>query len=98
VVTHAARPILLDLTLDQLGVALKQAGQPGYRAKQVFHWLHRRGVVDPEAMTDLPAGLRNSLAEQFTIHPLKHKRRRKAPTAASSSAGSRSMVRQWKLC
>ena len=72
-VTHAARPILLDLTLDQLGVALKQAGQPGYRAKQVFHWLHRRGVVDPEAMTDLPAGLRNSLAEQFTIHPLKHK-------------------------
>ncbi|MBN2083463.1 23S rRNA (adenine(2503)-C(2))-methyltransferase RlmN [bacterium] len=69
-VENTVRPILLDLTLEQLGAALKQAGQPAYRAKQVYHWLHRRGVIDPAAMTDLPAALRTALAEQFTTWPL----------------------------
>jgi 23S rRNA (adenine2503-C2)-methyltransferase len=38
--------------------------QPRYRAHQVFRWIHQRGTVDPEAMTDLPLALRASLSEQ----------------------------------
>ncbi len=36
-------------------------GEPAYRARQIFLNLHRRGVLDPREMTDLPAGLRQRL-------------------------------------
>jgi 23S rRNA (adenine2503-C2)-methyltransferase len=38
-------------------------GEPGYRALQVFRWIHQRGVADPRQMTDLPKVLRERLAE-----------------------------------
>jgi 23S rRNA (adenine2503-C2)-methyltransferase len=36
-------------------------GEPAYRGRQVFHWIHRRGVLDPRTMTDLPSSLRTRL-------------------------------------
>ena len=33
-------------------------GQPAYRGRQIFHWIHQRGVLDPGEMTDLPMVLR----------------------------------------
>ncbi len=36
-------------------------GEPAYRARQLFHWIHRRGVLDPQEMTDLPAALRERI-------------------------------------
>ncbi|MGH9081860.1 MAG: 23S rRNA (adenine(2503)-C(2))-methyltransferase RlmN [Acidimicrobiales bacterium] len=47
-----------DVTLDELGEML--AGEPPYRARQVWDGLHRRGLR-PGEMTDLPAGLRRRL-------------------------------------
>jgi 23S rRNA (adenine2503-C2)-methyltransferase len=41
---------------------LEALGQPGYRALQVFRWIHKRGELDPEKMTDLPKALREALA------------------------------------
>jgi len=38
-------------------------GERAYAARQVFEWIHRRGVVDAAAMTNLSARLRASLAE-----------------------------------
>jgi 23S rRNA (adenine2503-C2)-methyltransferase len=38
-------------------------GEPGYRAGQVFRWIHQRGVWDPDQMSDLPKALRARLAE-----------------------------------
>jgi 23S rRNA (adenine2503-C2)-methyltransferase len=35
--------------------------QPRYRATQVFRWIHQRGVVETEQMTNLPQGLRTEL-------------------------------------
>ena len=32
--------------------------------KQIFRWIHARGVTDPEKMSDLPASLRAKLAER----------------------------------
>ena len=50
--------------LDRAGLVdlLATLGEPAYRARQVAAWL-ARGVDDPQAMTDLPAGLRGRLAE-----------------------------------
>jgi 23S rRNA (adenine2503-C2)-methyltransferase len=37
-------------------------GEPAYRARQIFANIHRRGILDPQAMSDLPRALRDRLA------------------------------------
>ena len=51
---------------DQLGAYLKELGQPAFRSKQIFQWLHR-GVTSFDQMTDLPKSLRETLKEQCYI-------------------------------
>lgn len=50
---------LLGLLIDELATFLSGIGQPSYRARQVFAWLHR-GISFGE-MTDLPKELRDKL-------------------------------------
>ncbi|MDD9970992.1 MAG: 23S rRNA (adenine(2503)-C(2))-methyltransferase RlmN [Myxococcales bacterium] len=45
-------------------------GQPRYRARQVFAWIHQRGILEPQAMTDLPGPLRLRLAQEGLAPPL----------------------------
>jgi 23S rRNA (adenine2503-C2)-methyltransferase len=73
---------LPGLNLLELEQELTALGQPGYRARQVYAWLHAKGVLDPERMTDLPAGLRATLAESFVTRPLALKRRIKSSDGA----------------
>lgn len=54
------------LTLPELKSVLAELGQPGFRAKQVFSWLHR-GVRSFDEMSDLPKSLRDTLAGQFLL-------------------------------
>ncbi len=56
-----------SLTLEELAAELKAMGQPAFRAKQIFHWLHQKLAVDFSAMTDQPKALLAVLAEQFYI-------------------------------
>ena len=56
-----------SLTLEQLGTALKGMGQPAFRAKQIFHWLHQKLVTEFSAMTDQPKTLIAALSEQYYI-------------------------------
>ncbi len=51
---------------QELGVWLKELGQPSFRAKQIFQWLHR-GVTSFDEMTNLPKTLRETLKEQSYI-------------------------------
>jgi len=55
-----------SMTLPEIGEMLKELGQPAFRAKQVYSWLHK-GVRDYEEMTNLPRALRDTLAEQYPI-------------------------------
>ncbi|MDI1449203.1 23S rRNA (adenine(2503)-C(2))-methyltransferase RlmN [Polyangium sp. 6x1] len=43
---------------------LASRGERAFAAKQIFNWIHRHGVVDPAAMTNVSARLRASLAEE----------------------------------
>ena len=58
---------LRSLTLAELADLLKTMGQPAFRAKQVFTWLHR-GIRSFDEMTDLPKTLRAALAEEYTLY------------------------------
>ena len=57
---------LKSMTLPELSAVLKELGQPGFRAKQVYTWLHK-GVREYEEMTNLPQALRAQLAERYPI-------------------------------
>ena len=54
-------------TLEQLAEALKAMGQPAFRAKQIFHWLHQKLVTEFSAMTDQPKALLAKLEEEYYI-------------------------------
>ncbi len=54
-------PDILSMNSNELTEYMKETGQPAFRAKQVFEWLHKKLVRDPEEMTNLPAGLRAEL-------------------------------------
>jgi len=56
-----ARANLLDFTLPRLTEWFAEQGEKAFRAKQVFHWIHQRGVGDFDAMTDLAKSLREKL-------------------------------------
>ena len=58
---------LKSLTQPELAAIFKELGQPGFRAKQVFTWLHK-GVRSYDEMTNLPKNLRDLLAEKYPIH------------------------------
>lgn len=52
---------LKSMTLDEQGEFLKGLGQPAFRARQVFSWLHR-GAASFDEMSNLPKDLREQLA------------------------------------
>jgi 23S rRNA (adenine2503-C2)-methyltransferase len=55
--------------LDAAGIEqlLADLGEPGYRTRQLTSWLYGRSAPSFEAMTDLPARLRNRLADDWTL-------------------------------
>jgi 23S rRNA (adenine2503-C2)-methyltransferase len=57
----AERINLLDFTLPQLTEWFAGQGEKPFRARQVFRWIHQRGVADFDAMTDLAKSLRDKL-------------------------------------
>jgi len=57
-----------SMTQPEIGALLKELGQPAFRAKQVYTWLHK-GVRSYEEMSNLPKVLRETLAEQYPILP-----------------------------
>ena len=57
-----------SMTLPELSQVLKELGQPAFRAKQVYTWLHK-GVRSYDQMSNIPQALREKLAQQFPICP-----------------------------
>ena len=58
---------LKSMTQPEIGAVLKELGQPAFRAKQVYSWLHK-GVRSYDEMTNLPKGLRDVLSEKYPLH------------------------------
>lgn len=56
-------PDLRGMTRDALARLVADLGEKPFRAKQLFSWIHRRGAVSFEEMTDLSKGLREKLSK-----------------------------------
>jgi 23S rRNA (adenine2503-C2)-methyltransferase len=65
----AASPSLIGRSQAELADVVRALGEPertaAMRARQLWHWLYHQGVTDPAAMTTLPKGLRERLAESY---------------------------------
>lgn len=56
-----------SMYMDELENWMKAEGQPAFRAKQVFQWLHEKYVASAEEMTNLPKALRTKLCESGIV-------------------------------
>lgn len=65
-VVSATRHVL-DPVTGGLGQWLAERGLPAFRGRQIRQWLYERRAAEFQAMTDLPAKLREELAGQFRI-------------------------------
>ena len=58
---------LKSKTQPEIAAVLKEMGQPAFRAKQVYTWLHK-AVRSYEEMTNIPKSLREALAEKYPLY------------------------------
>ena len=58
---------LKSRTLPEMQELFKELGEPAFRAKQVYQWLHK-GVRTYDEMTNISQSLRQKLAEQCPIY------------------------------
>jgi 23S rRNA (adenine2503-C2)-methyltransferase len=65
-----ARADLAGLRASEIAALPALAGEPPYRAGQVFEWLHQRRARAVGAMTNVPAAVRDRLAEMGRIPTL----------------------------
>lgn len=59
---------LRDFTETELEALVREAGQPAYRAGQLFKWA-QSGARSFDSMTDIPKNLRAFLSERYTVTP-----------------------------
>jgi 23S rRNA (adenine2503-C2)-methyltransferase len=58
------------MDLNELEGVIASMGEKAFRAKQIFQWLHEKGVSSYDEMTTLPKGLREKLKEEYTLNTL----------------------------
>ena len=87
-----------SMTLPEMQAALKELGQPAFRAKQVYTWLHK-GVRSYDEMTNLSKDLRRSSRSNTPSTPPRSCASRSPKrTAPSSTSGSLRTATVWKRC
>jgi 23S rRNA (adenine2503-C2)-methyltransferase len=61
------KPFIYDYTLDEFKDWMKEAGEPAFRADQLFDWLYVKRVRSFADMTNLPKALRAKLEASFAF-------------------------------
>ena len=64
------KPLIQDQGLAELKKWMADHDEPGYRAGQVFSWVHGKQVTSFDAMTNLSKSLRAKLAKDYDAAPL----------------------------
>lgn len=56
-----------EMSQDELAAIMEELGEPKFRAKQLYEWLHTHNVAAYDKMTNLSKGLREKLAAQWPL-------------------------------
>ncbi len=56
-----------SLTVEELELRLKEQGIQGFRARQIFQWIHEKLADSFEEMTNLSKDLRRQLEEEYEL-------------------------------
>ena len=60
---------LLGMSLDAMEKFFVSLGEKPYRARQVFQWIHQKGISNFDEMSNLPKELKSILEEKTEIRP-----------------------------
>jgi len=66
-ITAIHKPNLAGLSLANLRALFADLGEKPFRADQILKWIHQRGVLDIDAMTDISKDLREKLKQTTDI-------------------------------
>ncbi|MGN0170750.1 MAG: 23S rRNA (adenine(2503)-C(2))-methyltransferase RlmN [Lachnospiraceae bacterium] len=55
---------LVSMTQPELARVMDSLGEPGFRAKQLYEWIHKKGASNFEEMTNLPKMLKEKLINE----------------------------------
>ena len=66
------RPSLFSQTPGDLSALLEELDEPSYRGTQILEWLWQKRTASLDAMSNLPAALREKLGERYTLQTLSH--------------------------
>ena len=58
---------LAELDLGELDTLVESLGAPRFHARQIYRWIHKKGVIEVDRMTNLPRPLRTVLSERTHI-------------------------------
>ena len=59
-----------SLTLSELTEEIKNMGEPAFRSKQLYEWMHVKLARDYDEMTNIPKALKEKCRENFTYTSL----------------------------
>jgi 23S rRNA (adenine2503-C2)-methyltransferase len=65
-----AAPLIYDLTLDQITDMVLSAGEPDYRATQIWQTLYHQLIDDPASFTNIPKSFRQQLSTSLRFASL----------------------------
>ena len=69
-ILDTSKPLALDLCLSEWKAWCGQAGYPKFVAKQIFEWVFRKGVLNPEQFSNLSKDKRTHLKNSFIWEPM----------------------------
>jgi 23S rRNA (adenine2503-C2)-methyltransferase len=58
---------LVGLSREELAQELAAIGEPGFRAKQIWHWIYHQGVTGFARMSSIARPLQQKLSERFVV-------------------------------
>lgn len=58
---------LRSATEEEMEETARSMGEKAFRGRQLFQWIHTKGVRTFEEMTNLPAGFREALKERYIV-------------------------------